>query len=421
MNLRTLAILLIVPTLAHSQTPQPNAPTAEDLLKRVAAAYAHPGNFHIEVIEESVTTNELERLWSRTYRTAIRGTGNRFRIEIRSPYASWIQVSDGTTESSYWVEAKRYTRHPLTDTKPSQHLMISGVNIEISNAWDTVTFLEPLAADSIHATRLTDETISLNGHNFPCYVVHAESNSQGQSEISSDRTFWIDKQTLVFRKIVMHDLNYMINGDVHIPLHWDITRTFPVFDLDTVSPDSAFLFTPPDGVKLVDRIAPDAIRNVQPASTTSRPQFQPHPAPDIQLTDADGKTTPLSAFQGHPVLIDLWATWCGPCLVSMPSFAKLADTYRNSGLTVLSIDEDSEPQGPLAYLKRHNFAWTNYHDKEDKLLNAFKGTGIPLVVLNDKDGNIVFEDNTGDYEQALHAALAKMFPSVVSPTDRSRR
>jgi thiol-disulfide isomerase/thioredoxin len=420
-NLRTLAVLLIVPTLAHSQTPQPNAPTAEDLLKQVAAAYAHPGNFHIEVIEESVTTNELERLWSRTYRTAIRGTGNRFRIEIRSPYASWIQVSDGTTESSYWVEAKRHTRHPLTDTKPSQHYMISGVNSEVSNAWNTITFLEPLAADSIHATRLADETISLNGHTFPCYVVHAESNSQGQTEISSDRTFWIDKQTRVFRKIVTHDLTYMTNADVHIPLHSDVTRTFPVFDLDTVSPDSVFLFTPPDGVELVDRMAPDSIRNMQPASITPHPPFQPHPAPDIQITDSDGKTTPLSAFRGHPVLIDLWATWCGPCLVSMPSFAKLADTYRSSGLTVLSIDEDNERQGPLAYLKRHNFAWTNYHDKEDKLLNAFKGTGIPLVVLIDKDGIIVFEDNTGDYEQALHAALAKMFPSAVSPTDRSRR
>ncbi len=146
--------------------------------------------------------------------------------------------------------------------------------------------------------------------------------------------------------------------------------------------------------------------------------FQPHPAPDIQLTDASGKTTPLTTYRGHPVLIDLWATWCGPCMATMPSFAKLADTYRNSGLTILTIDEDTDPQAALAYLKRNNFVWTNYHDKENELLYAFKGTGIPFVLLIDKDGNIVFQNNTGFYEQPLNAALAKMFPTVVSPADR---
>jgi hypothetical protein len=192
-NLRILAFSSFLPW--HTRRPHsPTPPTAEDLLKQVAATYAHPGNFHIEVIEESVTESELQRQWSKTYRTVVRGTGNRFRIEIRSPFSSWIQVSDGTTESSYWVDAKRYTRHPLTDTKPSQHFMISGVNSEVSNAWDTITFLEPLAADSIHAIGLADETISLNGHTFPCYVVHAESNSQG-TERDLLRPHLLDRQT----------------------------------------------------------------------------------------------------------------------------------------------------------------------------------------------------------------------------------
>jgi hypothetical protein len=285
----------------HTRRPHsPTPPTAEDLLKQVAATYAHPGNFHIEVIEKSVTESELQRQWSKTYRTVIRGTGNRFRIEIRSPFSSWIQVSDGTKESSYWVDAKRYTRHPLTDTKPSQHFMISGVNIEVSNAWDTITSLShsPPTASTPHVwqTKPSRSTATPS----PATLFMPRATARGQSETSSDRTFWIDKQTRVFRKIVAHDLTYMRNADVHIPLHSDITRTFPVFDLEAVSPDGVFLFTPPDGVKLVDRMAPDSIRNMQPASITPHPPFQPHPAPDIQLTGADGKTTPLSAFHGHP-------------------------------------------------------------------------------------------------------------------------
>jgi thiol-disulfide isomerase/thioredoxin len=202
----------------------------------------------------------------------------------------------------------------------------------------------------------------------------------------------------VFRKIESHQVTPVSYGDVLIPVRWHSTRTYPVVDLNTVTPDSAFLFTPPEGVKLVDSM--------------TDPSFQPHPAPDIQLTDATGKTTPLSSYRGHPVLIDLWATWCGPCIGTMPAFAKLADTYRGSGLTVLTIDEDTEPQTALDYLKRNNFAWKDYHDKDEELLGTFKGTGIPFVLLLDKDGTIVFQNNSGFYEQPLHAALQKMFPSV---------
>ena len=77
---------------------------------------------------------------------------------------------------------------------------------------------------------------------------------------------------------------------------------------------------------------------------------------------------------------------------------------------MLSIDEDNESQTALDYLKRHNFAWTNYQDAEDTLLHAFRGIGIPLVVLIDQDGNVVFQDNTGDYEEGLRSALSKLFP-----------
>jgi hypothetical protein len=79
---------------------------------------------------------------------------------------------------------------------------------------------------------------------------------------------------------------------------------------------------------------------------------------------------------------------------------------------VFSIDEDSEPQAPLDYLGRHNFTWTNYHDKGDTLLHAFNGIGIPLVVLIDKDGNVIFQDNSGDYEEDLRSSLAKLLPQV---------
>jgi hypothetical protein len=181
MKLGILAVLLIVPALAHSQTAPRKGPTAEELLKQVAAVYAHSGNFHVEVVEESVDTNELQHSWTKTYRTVTQGTGNRIRIEIRYPNFTWTQVSDGTTESNYWVEAKRYTRHSVTDTTPLTP-QLGLINYEITKARDMVTLLGQLATKSTHATRLADETISLNGHTFPCYVVHADLDVQRRSD-----------------------------------------------------------------------------------------------------------------------------------------------------------------------------------------------------------------------------------------------
>jgi len=408
-----LLLLVVVPGIVQGQSSKPDVLTAQDLLKQVSAAYAQAGNFHVEVVEESMRTNALERDWRMTYRTVIRGTGNRFRIETRSAFGSWTQVSNGTTEWIYWLDAKRYMQHPLAGTGPYRYSLYFGGNNEVMDAWETIPHLEPLAADSVHPTRLADETISLEGQAIPCYVVHAERDAEGQSEIASDRTFWIDKRIHIFRKIVMHNAGYIRDGDVHLPFHEDITESFPVFDLDTVSPDSVFQFTPPADSKLVDDVVPDEFR--LPRSRAKKAAtFQPHPAPELHLSDAVGKTTTLSSYRGRPVLIDLWATWCGPCLETMPALAQITEAYRGSDLAVISIDEDDDPHAPLAYLKWHQFPWTNYHDRNDLALRAFEGKAIPLVVLLDKEGTVVFEDNTGDYEVALRAALAKLIPRPTS-------
>jgi thiol-disulfide isomerase/thioredoxin len=411
MNLCLAFVLLLLPTFSWAQSTRPDSLTANDLLKQVAATYAQPGNFHVEVIEESVATNELKREWKKIYRTTIRGTGNRFRVEVRSPYGSWVQVSDGTMEWVYWVDGKRYLRRPLTGTKPylSFQLATAG-ELEVLTTFDVITFLEPLAANSVNATRMGDETLSLNGQLIPCYVVHAEKATKGQSDLTSDRTFWIDKKTHVFRKIVMHNSNYLIFGNVHVPFHAEITETYPVVNLDISPPDSAFHFTPPPDTKLVNALV--STEEVRDEHLPIKAPFKSYLAPELQLIDAAGRSTSLRSYRGRPILIDFWATWCGPCLVSMPSFAKLADVYRSSNLAVFSIDEDSEPQAPLDYLGRHNFTWTNYHDKGDTLLHAFNGIGIPLVVLIDKDGNVIFQDNSGDYEEDLRSSLAKLLPQV---------
>jgi thiol-disulfide isomerase/thioredoxin len=80
------------------------------------------------------------------------------------------------------------------------------------------------------------------------------------------------------------------------------------------------------------------------------------PAPDWELTDLNGKPVKLSAFRGHVLILDFWATWCVPCRVEIPHFVELQKQYGDKGLTVIGVSLD-ERQGRI--VGRH----IGYNDK----------------------------------------------------------
>ncbi len=134
-------------------------------------------------------------------------------------------------------------------------------------------------------------------------------------------------------------------------------------------------------------------------------------APEISFTASDGKKIDLASYRGKPVLIDFWATWCGPCLLSMPFVQHIYNDYKSKGLTLLSFDQDEVPDNATEYLTRHHYAWTNFHDTDSKVRKAFKGNGIPFTVLIDAEGKIVYYDFSGD-EIALRKAIAPLEPKT---------
>jgi thiol-disulfide isomerase/thioredoxin len=138
-------------------------------------------------------------------------------------------------------------------------------------------------------------------------------------------------------------------------------------------------------------------------------------APEISFTGPDGKKIELSSHRGQPVLIDFWATWCGPCLLSMPSLSRIYNDFRSRGLAVISFDQDSVLEDATEYLARHYYAWTNYHDTNSKVSQAFKGDGIPLTILIDGQGEIVYYEWGGD-EIFLRKAIALLGPKTSSTT-----
>jgi thiol-disulfide isomerase/thioredoxin len=120
------------------------------------------------------------------------------------------------------------------------------------------------------------------------------------------------------------------------------------------------------------------------------PSAQPFPAPEVSLADPTGQTVGLSALRGKPVLVNLWATWCEPCLREMPSLERLQSRF-GERIAVLAVSEDRggnksvEPFIAKLGLKSVKI----YIDPKSEVGHAFGARGLPTSFLIDREGKVL--------------------------------
>jgi peroxiredoxin len=112
------------------------------------------------------------------------------------------------------------------------------------------------------------------------------------------------------------------------------------------------------------------------------------PAPAFQLTGRNGKAIDLSQFKGQVVMINFWATWCGPCRVEMPHLARLYDKYRGSGFTVLAVNIDEDPYKAASLAKQLGMRFPVLLDKEKKVSRLYDLSTMPSTILVDREGRV---------------------------------
>ena len=116
-------------------------------------------------------------------------------------------------------------------------------------------------------------------------------------------------------------------------------------------------------------------------------------APDTVFKDPDGEDVDLKEYRGAPVLLNLWATWCAPCVKELPTLDALARSHKAGGaLAVVAVSQDSAPQGSVeAFLKAHAIATLGaYHDAGMNLAGAIDAQTLPTSVLYDASGHEVW-------------------------------
>ena len=113
--------------------------------------------------------------------------------------------------------------------------------------------------------------------------------------------------------------------------------------------------------------------------------------PDVSFADASGKSLKLADFRGRYVLVNLWATWCGPCITELPELAKLNAELPQDRMTVLPIDLEKLDAGKVGdFLAMHDAgALPIYVDRELSAMKGFTANELPLTILIDAEGREV--------------------------------
>jgi thiol-disulfide isomerase/thioredoxin len=132
------------------------------------------------------------------------------------------------------------------------------------------------------------------------------------------------------------------------------------------------------------------------------------PAPDFTAGTLSGETVTLGRLRGRYVLLDFWATWCGPCVANLPELSRFHDTFAAGGrVTVLGLNLDDDPAEVRRFLESRKLPWTQGYlggraGGEEEILSRYAISWIPTYILIGPDGKLIHRgDNLEEISRIL--------------------
>ena len=162
-------------------------------------------------------------------------------------------------------------------------------------------------------------------------------------------------------------------------------------------------------LKTYEEASTAAVAPAEPAAGTSGSVGVGAMAPDFTMADTEGKPFTLSSLRGKYVLVDFWASWCGPCRGENPNVVAAYNAYKNKNFTILGVSLDQEKEAWLQAIKADNLGWKQVSDLkfwDNATVGLYGYQGIPYNVLINPEGKIIATELRG-------AALAAKLKEVL--------
>jgi cytochrome c biogenesis protein CcmG/thiol:disulfide interchange protein DsbE len=131
---------------------------------------------------------------------------------------------------------------------------------------------------------------------------------------------------------------------------------------------------------------------------------------DFTLHDMNGTPVKLADFKGKVIVLNYWATWCGPCKIEIPAFVELYDKYKNDGLVILGVSGDDDPETLRAFASEWKMNYPVLVGRDHDILDAFGPLwGYPTTFMIGRDGSICGKHlgpaSKEDFEREIKALL----------------
>jgi peroxiredoxin/outer membrane lipoprotein-sorting protein len=243
------------------------------------------------------------------------------------------------------------------------------------------------------APRLTDGEL-LSGTQTTLTYDYPDDNGS-ISKINTRITAWFGGSPLMLRRT---EMRYMSNGEP------GFTMTDRIFD-QQLNPKFA-----PDTFKFNATGLKPAVMDASGAQTYWDDRLVVGAKPFAFQTKAiDGKTISPANYKGKVLLMDFWATWCGPCVAGLPEIQAVYKKYHAQGVEVVGISLDGQKSDLTTFITARKMKWPQVLDSKDQAVRVPKLYGvqaIPFLLIIGKDGKIAAVNPRGKIDAAVKAALA---------------
>jgi len=440
-----IALLVTVAAVAQDQpqvatpTAQPVAPDAKEILKKVshnlltAESFQLEGQVSFEMKSEGILIKvDLPFAVAQTKE-------GKYKAEVRIPILGQVLLAcDGKNEWIYFAFDKEYSKKPFVKKEeaadPQSLAYMAGAFQMLGLPFADVAGADT-SGDVKNARVLREEKININGGEVNCYVIEVEYDlsknplmgladavmeakpgegpeappqsekleklQKAMKEGSAKITLWVDKERLL---IVRHDSAGGVLGQVLSVFGESgaarITTELKVAKMNEAIPEAFFAFTPPADAK-------EKIEKA-PAEEPDRVNLVGTPAAQFALKDLNGKPVTSTSLRGKVVVLDFWASWCGPCRETMPEVEKLHREFKDKGLVVFGVN-DEEAETARQFIQKNGYTFPTLLDEGSELSDQYGVQAIPQTLIIDRDGKVFAHFfGTGEGEnlrQAVKIAL----------------